>query len=115
MADFYFYRIDPDLHLYRPVQFFDPVYPGQKILVFGDGVQGGCLRFSVLKFFKKRQHPFAGPFALVVWAFFLFTFLLNYSHFIDFKSADIIIPDMVALQSKYHLKGFTYEWFSLRS
>jgi hypothetical protein len=35
MAVFYFYGIDPDLHLYRSVQFFDPVYPGQKILVFG--------------------------------------------------------------------------------
>jgi hypothetical protein len=31
----HFYGIDPDLHLYRPVQFFDPVYPGQKTLVFG--------------------------------------------------------------------------------
>jgi hypothetical protein len=39
MAAFYFYRIDPDLHLYRPVQFFDPVYPGQKILVFGDRIK----------------------------------------------------------------------------
>ena len=35
MAVFHFYGIDPDLYLYRPVQFFDSVYPGQKILVFG--------------------------------------------------------------------------------
>ena len=59
MADFYFYRIDPDLHLYGPVQFFDPVYPGQKILVFGDGLTGEDVFDFVLSDSSSISHQTA--------------------------------------------------------